>query len=69
MNNIGKRCLHAFCGAIVGFGAGFIVTFSRYSKPEYLTWYCISGAVIFAILAFFATDSFWENLRDHINSR
>lgn len=66
MDTIGKKCLHAFFGAVVGFGAGYLSVFSRYGKPEHLTWYCISGAVLFAVLAFCVTDDFWENLRDYI---
>ena len=59
MENIGKRCLHALCGAIVGFCIGaFLFFFLPFG---------IIGAVIGGISAFFLADKFWEELREFIN--
>ena len=62
MDNIGKKLLHAFFGSILGFGIGFLAA-GRCRDMDNLIWYCLGGAVSFAILAFFGTDSFWERLR------
>jgi hypothetical protein len=62
MDNIGKRFLHAFFGAILGVGVGFLAAI-RTRDTDNIVWYCIGGAISVAILSFFGTDYFWENLR------
>ena len=60
MDNIGKRCLHGFIGAIVGSGIGWYI-----GLPEYFLIGAICGAVFCGISAFFITDEFWETLRNY----
>jgi hypothetical protein len=62
MDSIGKKCLHAFFGAILGLGIGFLVA-GRLRDIDNLIWYCIGGAISIGVLAFFGTDHFWESLR------
>ena len=62
MDNIGKRFLHAFFGAILGVGVGFLVA-GRVRDIDNLVWYCVGGSIFVGILAFFGTDYFWESLR------
>lgn len=64
MDNIGKKCLHAFFGAILGLGLGFIAG-SKVRDPDNIIWYCIGGAIFCGIAAFWGTDSFWNNLKNN----
>jgi len=58
MDNIGKKCLHGFFGAIVGF---FLGVFLLFFLP-----FGIIGAIIGGVSGFMA-DNFWESLHEFIN--
>lgn len=60
MDNIGRRCLHAFFGAIVGSGIGWYLGLS-----EHFLLGAVIGVVVGGIAAFFLADKFWEVLRDY----
>jgi hypothetical protein len=62
-NSLGKRILHAICGVVVGLFIGFVGASKYYKEDTLLISICASA--FFAILAFFATDHFWESLGNH----
>lgn len=64
MDNLGKRFLHAFFGAILGLGFGFLAA-GRMRDYDNIIWYCLGCAIFCGIAAFFGTDYFWDNLRNN----
>jgi hypothetical protein len=61
MDSIGKKCLHGFIGAIVGFGIGAFAI----GSTEHFLFLGIIGAIFCGFAAFFLADEFWKVLRDY----
>ncbi|OGV48453.1 MAG: hypothetical protein A2017_19595 [Lentisphaerae bacterium GWF2_44_16] len=62
-DDIGKRIIHAACGAVLGFCFGALIAYKIFSGKIILR-PGLAGALIVALLAFFYTDSFWESFKN-----
>ncbi|MEO7299190.1 MAG: hypothetical protein ABI042_11520 [Verrucomicrobiota bacterium] len=67
MNDAPKRdweetWVHFFCGALVGAGLGFYLSFqfSENNSWQFITVFIVAGALLIGFLAAFFLDGFWE---------
>ena len=67
MDTKGKRILHSICGFIVGFIAGGIMGFDFFDGKIAIMLTGLGVGLVFAIISFFSTDSFWSDLVDSMN--